>query len=45
MDYTLSEEGEGGNISGNKDLREYGDREGENNSKKTKGSLNPRSTE
>ena len=41
QDYTLSEEGEGANISGNKELRNEGDNEDENNSKRAKGPLQP----
>ena len=41
QDYTLSEEGEGDNIGGNKELRNEEDNEDENNSKKTKGPLYP----
>ena len=36
QDYTLSEEGEGNNINGNKELRKEGDDEDENNSKRAK---------
>ena len=39
LDYTLSEEGEGDNISGNKELREEGDNADESISKRPKGSL------
>jgi hypothetical protein len=38
-DFTLSEEGEGDNISGNKELRKDGDDEDENTSKRAKGPL------
>jgi hypothetical protein len=38
-DCTLSEEGEGGNISSNKQLWNDGDNEDENNSKRAKGPL------
>ena len=40
-DYTLSEEGEGDSISNNKELRNDGDNEDENNSKRAKGPLQP----
>ena len=36
QDFTLSEEGEGDNITGNKELRNEGDIEDENNSKRAK---------
>jgi hypothetical protein len=36
LDYPLSEEGEGDNISGNKELRKNGDDEDENRSKRAK---------
>ncbi len=39
QDYTLSEEGEGDKISGNKELRNDGDNEDGNNSKRAKESL------
>ena len=45
MDYTLSEEGEGDNISGNKELRDEAEHEDENNSKRPKVPLNPVATE
>ena len=41
LDYTLSEEGEGDNISGNKELRDEPEHEAENNSKRPKVPLNP----
>ncbi len=40
MDYTLSEEGEGDNISGNKELRDEAEHEDENISKRLKQPLN-----
>ena len=36
QDFTLSEEGEGDNLSGNKELRKEGDDEDETNSKRAK---------
>jgi hypothetical protein len=45
MDYTLSEEGEGDNISGNKELIKQGDNASENNSKRPKGPLLPPTAE
>ena len=39
QDYTLSDEGEGDNINGNKELRNEGDNEDENNSERAKRSL------
>jgi hypothetical protein len=39
-DYTPSEDGEGGNISGKK-IRNDGDNENENNSKRAEGPLQP----
>jgi len=45
LDYTLSEEGEGDNISGNKELRDDAEHEDENNSKRPKLPLNPVATE
>ena len=44
LDYTLSEEREGDNISGNKELRKDGADEDENNSKKAKGPLQTETT-
>ena len=41
LDYTLTEEGEGDNISGNKELRDEAEHEDENNSKRLKQPLNP----
>jgi hypothetical protein len=41
VDFKLSEEGEGDNIRGNKELREEGEHEDENNSKKPKVPLPP----
>ena len=41
LDQTLSEEGEGDNINGNKELRDLGDNEDENNSKRPKVPLHP----
>jgi hypothetical protein len=41
LDYTLTEEGEGDNISGNKELRDEAEHEDENNSKRLKQALNP----
>ncbi len=41
LDYTLSEEREGDNISGNKEIREDGDHEDKNNSKRPKEPLHP----
>ncbi len=40
-DYTLSEEGEGDSISGNKELRGEGEHEDETNSKRPKVPLHP----
>jgi hypothetical protein len=45
LDYTLSEEGEGDNISGNKELRDEAEHEDENNSKRLKQPLNAKATE
>ena len=45
LDYTLSEEGEGDNISGNKELRDEAKHEDENNSKRLKQLLNAEATE
>ena len=45
MDYIFSEEGEGDNISGNKELRDDAEHEDENNSKRLKVPLNPIATE
>ena len=42
--FTLSEEGEGDNISGNKELRDGAEHEDENNSKRPKVPLNPVAT-
>jgi len=44
LNYTLSKEGEGDNISGNKELREEKEHEDENNSKRHKGSKRTVST-
>ena len=44
LDYTLSEEGEGDNISGNKELRDELENEDENNSKRPEVPLNPVAT-
>ena len=44
-DYTLSDEGEGDNISGNKELRKDGEDEDENNSKREKWPLQPKTAE
>ncbi len=41
LDYTLSEEGEGDNINGSKELRNEGDNKDKNNSKRLKGSIQP----
>ena len=41
QDYTLSEEGEGDTISGNKELRNEGETEDKNNSKRANGPLHP----
>ena len=41
LDYTLSEEREGDNISGNKELKDEGDLEDASNSKRPKGPLPP----
>ena len=41
LDYTLTEEGEGDNITGNKELRDEAEHEDENNSKRLKLPLNP----
>ena len=40
-DYILSEEREGDNINGNKELQNEGDNEDESNSKRAKGPLQP----
>ena len=45
QDYTLSEEGEGENISGNKELRDDKDAEEENNMKRAKGPQHTPETE
>jgi hypothetical protein len=45
LDYTLTDEGEGDNINGNKELRDGAEHEDENNSKRTKVPLNPVPTE
>jgi hypothetical protein len=45
LDYTLSEEGEGDNISGNKELRDEAEHVDENISKRLKKPLNPDATE
>jgi len=42
QDYTLFDEGEGDNISGNKELRKEGDDEDESSSKRAKGPLQPK---
>ena len=44
LDYTLSEEGEGDNISGNKELKDAADREDESNFKRPKVPLPPVAT-
>jgi hypothetical protein len=44
-DFTLSEEGDGDNISGNKELRKEGNDEDENNSKRAKGLPQPPAAE
>ena len=44
-DYTLSEEGEGENISGNKELRNEADLEDESSSKRPKVPLSPATKE
>jgi hypothetical protein len=45
LDFTLSEEGEGDNINGNKELEDEGEHEVENISKKPKVPLQPPTTE
>ena len=45
LDYTLTDEGEGDNICGNKELRDEAEHEDENNSKRPKVPLNPEPTE
>ena len=45
LDYTLSEEGEGDNISGNEELRGETEHEDETNSKRPKVPLQPPTTE
>jgi hypothetical protein len=44
LNYTLSKEGEGDIINGNKKMRAYGDTEDENNSKRPKVTLNSEDT-
>jgi hypothetical protein len=45
LDFTLSEEGEGDNLSGNKQLQDEAEHEDESSSKMPKVSLNPVATE
>ena len=45
LDFTLSEEGEGDNISGNKDFRGESEHEDETNSKRPKAPLHPPTAE